>query len=58
MFEELKETDDKKLAYKTGLKRLKEREDAYIRVNHKEFEGKTQKQIVSKRKHEMHENNV
>ena len=40
------------------MERLAEREDAHIRLAHKETEGKTKKQIDHQRQKEMHESNV
>ena len=38
--------------------RLKEREEAFMRIAYREEDGATKKQIDHQRKKEMHENNV
>jgi hypothetical protein len=40
------------------MSRLKEREDAQLRIAYRETDGKTKNQIIEQRKKDMHESNV
>lgn len=44
-YEEFKKTEAKQGLHKDMMQRLKEREDAYIRIAYKEHDGKTKHQL-------------
>ena len=57
-YEEFKKTEAKQGLHKDMMQRLKEREDAYIRIAYKEEDGKTKHQLEEERRREMLEYNM
>ena len=57
-FEEFKKTEALQGHHKDGMQRLKEREDCFLRLNFKEDDGRTKRQLEEERKKEMLDYNM